>query len=136
MLDMMGEVYTSPKHSTVKFCEGFASSAAMVVMRVTDADLVACTKEWGKVNEPKKMTLLAGLLFERSQKNIWVVACKYLITTHKLMNDGDEVSGLQLIGDHPPCPVLSTHYLRQQGHVAAVSGFAGTFSLTIKRYSW
>jgi ANTH domain len=87
------------------------------MMRVADADLLQCTHE-PNVSVPQ----LAGLLLERSQNNIWVVVFKSLISTHTLMNYGNEVSGLQLIGDHPPCPVSSTHYLRQRGHVAASSG--------------
>ncbi|TPP64877.1 hypothetical protein FGIG_01018 [Fasciola gigantica] len=43
-------------------------------------------------NEPNvSIPLLAGLLVERTQEKSWVIVFKALITTHNLMNFGNEV---------------------------------------------
>ena len=50
------------------------------------ADLIRCSHE-PNVSVPQ----LAGLLLDRSQCSTWVVVYKTLLTTHTLMNYGNEV---------------------------------------------
>ena len=50
-------------------------------------DLLQCTHE-PNVSVPQ----LAGLLIERTQNTTWVVVYKSLITTHTIMNYGNEAS--------------------------------------------
>ena len=56
-------------------------------MRAVCADLLQCTHE-PNVSVPQ----LAGLLIERTQNTTWVVVYKSLISTHTIMNYGNEVS--------------------------------------------
>ena len=55
-------------------------------MCVVCTDLLQCTHE-PNVSVPQ----LAGLLIERTQNTTWVVVYKSLITTHTIMNYGNEV---------------------------------------------
>ena len=41
---------------------------------------------------------MANLLIERTQNTSWVVVFKALVTVHNLMNYGNEVGGLRVIG--------------------------------------
>ena len=52
-----------------------------------NADLLQCTHE-PNVSVPQ----LAGLLIERTQNTTWVVVYKSLISTHTIMNYGNEAS--------------------------------------------
>ena len=52
-------------------------------------DLLQCTHE-PNVSVPQ----MAGLLIERTQDTQWVVVYKALISTHTIMNYGNEVSGV------------------------------------------
>jgi len=56
-------------------------------MRVICADLLQCTHE-PNVSVPQ----MAGLLIERTQNTTWVVVYKSLISTHTIMNYGNEAS--------------------------------------------
>lgn len=59
------------------------------VINIFSTDLVNCS------NEPNvSIPLLAGLLVERTQEKSWVIVFKALITTHNLMNFGNEVGPL------------------------------------------
>jgi len=55
--------------------------------RVECTDLLQCTHE-PNVSVPQ----MAGLLIERTQDTTWVVVYKALISTHTIMNYGNEVS--------------------------------------------
>jgi len=60
-------------------------------VRVICTDLLQCTHE-PNVSVPQ----LAGLLIERTQNTTWVVVYKSLISTHTIMNYGNEARFLGL----------------------------------------
>ncbi|KAK4468864.1 hypothetical protein MN116_008028 [Schistosoma mekongi] len=60
-------------------------------------------------NEPNvSIPLLAGLLVERTQEKSWVIVFKALITTHNLMNFGNEKFSHYLASNN--CPVDLPHF--------------------------
>ncbi|CAH8613167.1 unnamed protein product [Schistosoma haematobium] len=60
-------------------------------------------------NEPNvSIPLLAGLLVERTQEKSWVVVFKALITTHNLMNFGNEKFSHYLASNN--CPIDLPHF--------------------------
>uniref|UniRef100_A0A3Q0KRJ1 Putative phosphatidylinositol-binding clathrin assembly protein n=1 Tax=Schistosoma mansoni TaxID=6183 RepID=A0A3Q0KRJ1_SCHMA len=60
-------------------------------------------------NEPNvSIPLLAGLLVERTQEKSWVIVFKALITTHNLMNFGNEKFSHYLASNN--CPIDLPHF--------------------------
>uniref|UniRef100_A0A183A2Y1 ENTH domain-containing protein n=1 Tax=Echinostoma caproni TaxID=27848 RepID=A0A183A2Y1_9TREM len=79
-------------------------------------------------NEPNvSIPLLAGLLVERTQEKSWVIVFKALITTHNLMNFGNEKFSHYLASNN--CPLHLPNFNDK------TSAQSYEMSLFIRRYS-